>query len=63
MPKCEHCAAERQEVSDLLREIDLLRNELATYEDCGTLRLQALAEILGDQVRELANIRAGKAKK
>ncbi len=44
---------------ELLRELDLLRNEVATYRECGIVRMETLAALIADQARELGNIDAG----
>lgn len=44
---------------ELLRELDLLRNEVATYRECGIVRMETLAALISDQARELGNIDAG----
>ncbi len=44
---------------ELLRELDLLRNEVATYRECGILRMEALAALIADQAKEIGNIDAG----
>ena len=44
---------------ELLRELDLLRNEVATYRECGIVRMQMLAALIADQAKEIENIDVG----
>lgn len=55
----ESLEAGQSATQELLRELDLLRNEVATYRECGILRMETLAALMADQAQEIKNIDAG----